>query len=140
MAASIQQRHEKSDFTVFFSYVGIQQGDGSVVDEPCMCLGRHHLGRKVAWVIPLSVASRYADDKTGAPTPYLISAAASIAEMFGMGVNRWDVKKIADAIVDHLPDLVRMPPAPWKTTSEIVENAVEHHGLKLSVNGDQLLQ
>jgi hypothetical protein len=85
-----------------------------VNDEPAMILfpARHALPGHGAYVVCLSAAFKYADSKTGGPTPYLIEAAKHAADVMGMFPDQFTLRRIADVIVDGLPDLVDMPPEP----------------------------
>ncbi len=136
MAETIHQSHDYGQFKVFYEYVGLP---GEDEDQPCMCLGSKLWGKRQAWVIPLNMAHQYADSKSGAPTPYLIQASVRICEIFGMGTSWYSVKKVAEAIVDCLPELVAMPPKPLDNTQQKIEEAVEKHGLKIEINGEKVV-
>ncbi len=123
------------EFRLFFSYVSPTT---NVEDtEPCMCLGRAGIKRS-AWVIPLSAAWMYADSETGEPTEYLIGKAVQIAHHLQLGVTRDTIFKISSAIVDFLPDLIKMPPWAGLELADI-ERAAERHQLKVALNGEELL-
>lgn len=92
-----------------------------VNEEPAMILfpARRSLPGAGAYVICLSAAFRYANSKTGAPTPFLVQSAALAAKQFGfMPTDTFAARKIAEVIVDSLPDLVDMPPEPTGMTKE----------------------
>lgn len=81
--------------------------------EPAMILwpaGPKRLGGG-AFVLCLSAAFKYANSD-GTPTKHLIKMTVKIAQQFGMEPNQFLCKKIADVILDGLPDLVDMPPEP----------------------------
>jgi len=120
-------RHVHEGFIIFYQHVN---------NEPAMIVGGYKVKR--AWVIPLSMAHMYADSKTGAPTDYLVEAAVRIATLLDLGLTRHRVYTIASAIVDDLPDLLKMPPAPQLTQNEI-ENAADKQGLVVGVNGHNIL-
>jgi hypothetical protein len=66
-----------------------------------------------AYVIPIDSAHKYADSKTGAPTPWLARQCITAARQLGfMETDRFAARRIADVIVDSLPDLIDMPPEP----------------------------
>lgn len=69
-------------------------------------------GNRGCACITLPQAYLYADSKSGAPTSRLIAFASGAATELGLEPSRMNVKAIADAIVDFLPDLVHMPPEP----------------------------
>lgn len=72
-----------------------------------------------AFVIALSAAFKYADSKSGAPTQYLIEASVMAARQMGFSpTDTFASRKIAEVIVDSLPDLVDMPPEPQQFNQE----------------------
>jgi len=92
-----------------------------VNDEPAMILfpARRSLPGAGAYVICLSAAFRYADSKTGAPTPFLVQGSVMAAKQLGFSAtDTFAARKIAEVIVDSLPDLVDMPPEPQQFTQE----------------------
>lgn len=90
-----------------------------------------------AFVIPLESAWAYADSVTGEPTPFLVERAALAAEILGMFPTRDTIRKVADVIVDGIPDLVRMPPEPdWDKIEGI--NKAPAGELKLILDGQTI--
>lgn len=97
-----------------------QHGDVAVSfqwvnEEPAMILfpARRSLPGAGAYVIALSAAFRYADSKTGGPTPYLVRQSITAAQQLGFSpTDTFAARKIAEVIVDSLPDLIDMPPEP----------------------------
>lgn len=86
-----------------------------VNDEPAMILfpTRRSLGGAGAYVIGLSAAFKYANSRTGAPTPYLVQQSMAAAKQLGFSAtDTFAGRRIAEAIVDSLPDLIDMPPEP----------------------------
>lgn len=86
-----------------------------VNNEPAMCLykkGAMLVNRPGAFVIPLESAFKYAESKTGMPTPYAIKRAVTAAEVMGFFPDRSTVIRIVDAILDGLVELIEMPPEP----------------------------
>jgi hypothetical protein len=85
-------------------------------DEPAMILWpkvRRTLNN-AAYVICLSAAYKYADPR------YLVTASAEAAETIGMDVSKYTVYRIADIIIEGLPDLLAMPPSnkAWKEATQ----------------------
>lgn len=122
MASRISQIHDKGEFRIFYQYVN---------GEPGMVIASSFMGRRRAWVIGLSSAWKYADSETGAPTAYLIEAAGKIGDLLGLGADRMTAFRIASAIVDHLPDLLTMPPempTDWRKQAERDELVVKLNG------------
>lgn len=84
--------------------------------EPAMCiypLRARPLGNRGAAIICLSALHQYVDSRGNPIADYLIPKAMEYAECIGFGKNdRYAVKLIADAILEHAEDLVKMPPEP----------------------------
>lgn len=103
-----------------------QHGDIAVAfqwvnEEPAMILfpARRSLPGAGAFVIAISAAFKYADSKTGAPTPYLVRASVQAAQQLGFSpTDTFAARRIAEVIVDSLPDLIDMPPEPQQFTQE----------------------
>jgi hypothetical protein len=69
-------------------------------------------GNRGSAAIAQGQAYLYADSKTGAPTMRLMLFAGQACTELGLEPSRMNMKAIADAIVDGLEDLLRMPPEP----------------------------
>lgn len=105
-----------------------------VNEEPAMILFplRRSLATAGAYVIALSAAFRYADSKTGAPTPYLIRQSIAAAQQLGFSpTDTFASRKIAEVIVDSLPDLVDMPPEPTGMNADQTASAIGEMSIKL---------
>ncbi len=103
---------QHGDIAVSFQWVN---------DEPAMILfpARRSLPGAGAVVICLSAAFKYADARTGGPTPYLIHFSVQAAQQLGFtNSDTFAARKIAEVIVDSLPDLVDMPPEPQQFNQE----------------------
>lgn len=86
-------------------------------DEPALVVvPRYRRNGFVPVCIALSAAFRYDDPR------YLAHAARKFNTMLGFEDNMANAHKVADAIHDHLGDLLKMPPNP--TTAIIVGEAV----------------
>ncbi|MEF8794428.1 hypothetical protein [Thiohalorhabdus sp.] len=90
-----QTHHRANGVVVFYEHVN---------DEPAMILGRQVMGEGRSFIIGLSSAHNYTDDY------YLMDQARKAAEVLGLGTDKPTVVNLADAILDYLGDLVRMPP------------------------------
>lgn len=91
--------------------------------EPAMCLYPLH-PRSLnpgAYVLPLESAFKYADSKTGGPTPYCIKQAAIAAEVMGFFPDKFIITRIVDTIMGGLLDLIDMPPEPTGMTKAQTE-------------------
>lgn len=126
------------------SYKTFVHGDVTVElawinEEPHMLLYRSNPGPKEGcYKIDLQDAHRYANSTTGGPSPSLrqdcIEAAAA------MGFNKYDkfgLFKVMSCILDHIADLVAMPPEP--KASQLANRPVsEGDSITIKVN-DQVV-
>ena len=78
-------------------------------------------GNRGAAAIAQPMAYLYADSKTGMPTDRLIQFAAQACRQLSLEPSRMNIRHIADAIVEGLEDLVRMPPEP--TSAQVTGQA-----------------
>ena len=102
MPVSLYQEHNYGEFNITF---------GEKNNEPVMIIKRGINGKsKNAYVIFMGMAHKFADLDTG--DRYLMETALKVAYLLDIGQNRSMVKKLADAILNHLEELIRMPPAP----------------------------
>ena len=92
-----------NEFKIFFQYIN---------EEDSMVIGGQNIKYKRAWVIPQSMAWKYADSVSGEPTKYLIESAIKMREFFGL-TGKDVVFKIASAIVDSIPDLIELKPSEY---------------------------
>lgn len=103
--------------------------------EPAMCLFPLHPRtlNPGAYVLPLESAFKYADAKTGGPTPYAIRQAATAAEVMGFFPDKFIVTRIVDAFLGGIIDLIEMPPEPTglnqKDTQAVGEMMVKVNGV-----------
>ncbi|MFA6039883.1 MAG: hypothetical protein WC733_00085 [Methylophilus sp.] len=76
-----------------------------VNDEPAMVIWPKipRTSQNSAYCICLSSAYKYTDDE------YLVQQAAICAEVIGLGVSGFSIKRIADVILNNLQDLAEMP-------------------------------
>lgn len=118
---NVPTAHDYSSFVVIFGYAEINANN-----TPIMALCGKRSRR--SYYIPLDNAHQFADSISGEPTDYLMMAAVTIASVLGLGADKFIIKEICDAIVDSLPDLLQMPPAPQMTQKELIAKA-EQQGL-----------
>jgi len=104
-------------------------------DEPCLCVfpERQH-GRKGsgALVVPLSCAHQWATADGYPDLRHAVPVAVKSADMMGLSISRAAVRHIIDAVVDGLPDLLRMPKRP-RSADDVVKQAIGD--IKVVVNG-----
>lgn len=128
---NVPRAKDYSSFVVIFSYADI---NGNSVPVMALCGKRS----KSSYLIPLDNAHQFADSISGEPTDYLMMAAFTIARVLNLGTDRFIVHEICDAIVDNLPDLIEMPPAPQITQKQLLAKA-EQQGLVIKSGGRTLL-
>ena len=129
--------HKAGELVVAFHWVG----SGGEDPEPTMCLYPAIPSRKAGVVmIGLSSAHRYADSKSGDPLPYLVQQTPVFANHMGMVLTSGTLRKIADAVVDFMPDLLRMPPEPPEL--DAIRRAKEGKAGDLSIiaNGETIME
>jgi hypothetical protein len=115
------RRH--GDIVVAFHWVGAGQ---DAEEEPAMVLYPAIPSKGAGCVIIcLSAAYKYADSRTGEPTVYLLQRLTQFAKQMGMVITSSAMRKIADVVVDSLPDLLIMPPEP---NAVAIERALKETG------------
>ncbi len=97
-----------------------------VNDEPAMILWPKNprMQHPGAFVICLSAAWKYTDIK------YLIAQAHEAAEVMGMDTTKYIIQRIADVILDGLPDLCEMPPDMSALRDNSVKEAIGEMTIK----------
>ena len=97
-----------------------------VNEEPAMVLFPRHTKRGGAYVICLSAAYKYTDEK------YLLSQAITASEVMGMGTGKSTVLRIAEVIVSGLQDMIEMKPEPEDEKPSLGEGALIVDGKTIS--------
>lgn len=116
---SLNARYDYNLFKVFFT----------VIDErPAMVLGGENRGQKNAFVVPLDSAWKYATDS------YLWQQAQAACELLGLGTHKKTVFRVCDIILNHLEELVRMPPGKTDNQEEVAEQ-MDRDQIKIIANG-----
>jgi hypothetical protein len=78
--------------------------------EPAILLAA--AGSRSAYAIPLPVIHQYAR-ADGYPEPEALARLApAVADHLGLGLDRSTLYQVVEIVLDALPDLVAMPPAP----------------------------
>jgi hypothetical protein len=102
--------------------------------EPALCLAplRRRLGAG-AFIIGMSHAYKYAR-RDGYPTSYCMRQAFAAANVMAMDTTKATIQAIVETILDHIEDLVKMPPEPPKkdTGTPLGEIALFHDGQKVA--------
>lgn len=96
---SIHQRFRVGNLIGFYAYYQ----DANHREQPALFLANRRK-KGTSYAIPLDHVHDYGDEK------HLMLQAMTIAEKLDMGQTKSTVYRIADAIMNHLPDLVKMPP------------------------------
>lgn len=95
---------DKGDFSVSFQWVN---------EEPAMILFPNHKGiGQGAFVICMSSLYKYVKSDGYPNTEYLVAQAVKAAKQMGFSGLGFEVKRIADAILDSCEDVLQMPPEP----------------------------
>lgn len=90
-------------------------------EEPCLCVypeaktRSRHAG---ALVVPLSCAHQWATSDGYPDLMHAVPVAVQAADTMGLSISRTLVRHIIDAVVDGLPDLLRMPKQPFAIQPE----------------------
>lgn len=105
----------KGDLAIFFEWFD-PATDEIGKGEPAMMITRRDKlglsGNRGSATIMLDAAYKYADSRSGNPTRRLLKFSMDACVQLGLEPSKMNTYKIADAIVENLPDLLRMPPAP----------------------------
>lgn len=110
-----------SDITVQFGFVD----DGDSGKEPAMGIKRAVLGNTPIFAIPLSSAYKYADGE------YLMKASFAIANFLGMFPDQFLINRIADLILNYLPDLIKSAPAKHEKGQAFAEGELRIDGERI---------
>ncbi len=94
-----------SDISHRFGFVDTPNNDGQPTREPALGIFPVKMGRVPIFAIPLSSAYKYTDPK------YMMETCFKIAEMFNMHPDAFIVNRIADLIMNWMPELIHhLPP------------------------------
>jgi len=77
-----------------------------VNEEPAMCILRRHAEKRNAWVICLSSAYKYDDDK------YLVQQSVLATKVLGSPGDKALARNFCDAVMNNIDELVKMKPEP----------------------------
>lgn len=97
---------ERGDLIIYATWVG-QNLDES---EPCLVIMPKHYNGSKPCCVALSVAYRYYEPEAG--HRYLLARARQFNEQMGRADTLSNVHAVADAIYDHLQELIEIPPKP----------------------------
>jgi len=101
---------DKGDFQIRLAYVNPEPLEiGSQPDGAMMICGKR-MSSKSSWIIMLESAWKYVDER-GEHSKYMHVASAKIADEFlNLGTDISTRFRVAEAILEHIPDLLEMPP------------------------------
>jgi len=100
-------------------------------EEPVMVIERKKKNAKIG----LSVMWRYALDH------YMIASCTEIAKRIGLGDHINTIAYLCSVVENHIDELVGSPPEeinPMQTQNDL-DRAIEQYGLRLDINGENLL-
>lgn len=129
------------DFVLHFEWFDNER-DQIGKGEPHLFIRRRYAGvdggNHSAVVVPMSQCHYYANSD-GYPTRHLIMFAAGGCKELGLEPSKMNVRALADAIIDHIEDLVRMPPAPAEDKFHSVK-APEVGSASITVDGKPIFE
>jgi len=131
MPGNYPQSIRGSNFIILFRHVDVG-GEKTPVMAIC---GKNS---RSSYLIPLANAYQFADSITGEPTDHLMVTVQAIMTRLSLGDDRFIAYELASAIVDGLPELVGMPPAPMDTLKDI-ERKAERQEAVITLNGQTVL-
>lgn len=104
-------------------------------DEEALCIWplRSSAGAG-AMVILLSAAHLYANSKSGGPTDYLIKRCVGALAVMKMQPQPWTIRKLADIVLDELPELLKMKPEPADDKLPEVDVDIRGNHMKLVIH------
>lgn len=116
MKETIVKNKEYGDFVLRLQYVNTTPAELSADYQPAIVIARpKRIQSRSAWIIMLSSAFKYVDDpKRGGHSYYMQAATCQICKMLGLSETREKAFEVAEAILDHLEDLINMPPVDWQ--------------------------
>lgn len=138
--AAAWKQYTKGDIVGSLQWVDLRAYGETHEDGPEPVLAIFAANRRMdagAYLIPATAAHQYADNR-GNPTMRLMGTAMKAAITLGFHPDRATVYRIADLVVDAIPDLVRMP----STANVDAVPAAPKYGIEatLSVNGKAVVE
>ena len=104
---------DKGDFQIRLAYINPNPLEIGSEPDNAMVVARKR-GGKSAWIIMLDSAWKYVDDAESphsGHSKYMMLASHKIATEFLMlGGEKATCFRVAEAILEHIPDLLEMPP------------------------------
>ena len=136
MSDVVRQNNEAMGIIVYQLNVDANDGRG---EQPCLWFQRQAFGRKMAYVLPLSIAYLLADDETLMERAFICGRELNLLN----GVKEDDkqtIHKLMDLLTKHVDDLVqKIPPPPPESKIEIA-NRIDRSGIRsLKMNGKEML-
>jgi len=111
-----------SDIYIRWGAVDLVDDDGRPYKEPAMGVTRAALGKQPIFAIPLSSAWMYAEPD------YLMASSFKIANFLGMFPDQFLINRIADLIMNYLPDLVKAKPIDARKGQAFAEGEIRIDG------------
>lgn len=132
MLKQVPSNRGYQQFLIIFSYVSLNG------DEPSPVMAICGKASRSSYIIPLANAYYYANSMTGNPSKELLADLEGIANRLELSTDKFMLSKIAEAIIDNLPDLIKMPPKAPPSMRQLEEKA-EKQGLVVKMGGKTLL-
>lgn len=127
MSASIHDQGRKGDLTITFEW-GTREGETR--RQPMMRLRNPYMKR--SWLIFMDDAHLWDDsDGRNADKRVALKCVEVAAHLYGFPTGM-DATRVRDAVLELLPDLLRMPPHPLQTPLEF-QQKLEAHGVRLKM-------
>lgn len=120
------------NMNAFFDHGLVKIFFDTVEDHQCMVVASRWAGERRAFALPLEQAFYVRDENT------LMEIVKNCVEALGLEDSKAVKYKLADLFLNYLQDLVETPPVDVPDTKKMVEEAVEKHGLKIKVNGEEI--
>lgn len=115
-----------SDIYIRWGAVDLVDEDGKSYKEPAMGITRAVFGHTAPiFAIPLSSAYVYTDPKV------LVEKSFKIAEFLGMFPDQFLINRIADTVMNYLPDLIRAKPIGEQRGQAFAEGEVRIDGERI---------
>lgn len=119
-------------------HVDLNDGEG---EQPVLIISIVRAGRERQQVfIPQRHAHQFCSESDTVAGQVMAQKAVEYCDhLYGPGLYTKDeARYVADLVLNNLESLVRMPPKAGKTKQEI-ENAIDRAGLKLDINGENII-
>lgn len=125
---------DKGDFQIRLAYINPEPLIVGSSHDAAMIVAGKRLSSKSAWIIMLESAWKYVDDHQS-HSKYMQMASHNIAKDFlNLGGDRHTAFRVAEAILEHIPDLLTMPPyIKPQVSAGHVEGKIDGHSISTEI-------